>query len=127
VQGNDRTPRSFPLLPPAAAGRSGHASPGGSAQVATAASILDEVRGLLVEVIGEEYVLDLEIELDTEFQADLEIESIEFVALAEKLLERYGERVDFVSWLADKEIDDIIAMTVGDLVAFIETSLREGE
>lgn len=101
--------------------------PGPPTDTDAATSILDEVRGLLAEVIGEEYVLDLEIELDTEFQADLEIESIEFVALAEKLLERYGERVDFVAWLADKDIDDIIAMTVGDLVAFIETSIREGE
>lgn len=101
--------------------------PGPSTDTGTASSILDEVRDLLAEVIGEEYVLDLDIELDTEFQADLEIESIEFVALAEKLLDRYGERVDFVAWLADKDIDDIIAMTVGDLVAFIETSIREGE
>jgi acyl carrier protein len=82
-------------------------------------AVLVEVRGLLVDVIGEDYLLDIEIGRETLFHDDLEIESIEFVALAERLLDRYGEQVDFVGWLADKELDDIIGMTVGDLIDFI--------
>jgi acyl carrier protein len=85
-------------------------------------AILDEVRRLLVDVIGEDYLLDIEIDLDTSFNEDLEVESIEFVALAERLLDRYGERVDFVGWLAEMELDDIIGLTVGDLVGFIEAA-----
>ena len=57
--------------------------------------------------------------MDTSFNADLELESIEFVALAEKLQHRYGERIDFVGWISNKSLDDIIALTVGDLVRFI--------
>jgi acyl carrier protein len=85
--------------------------------------VLDEVVAMIVEVIGEDYLLDIEVGLDTSFQDDLEIESIEFVALAEKLFERYGERVDFIEWLATKELDEIIELTVGELVTFIADSL----
>lgn len=81
--------------------------------------LLVEVRGLIIDVIGEEYILDLEIDMDTSFNDDLEIESIEFVSLAEKLHEQYGERVDFVGWFAELELDQIIALTVGQLVEFI--------
>jgi acyl carrier protein len=88
----------------------------------SAQGVLEEVRDLLVDVIGEEYLLDVEVSPATSFHDDLEIESIEFVALAEKLLERYGEQVDFVGWLAEKELDEILAMTVGDLVDYIVSS-----
>jgi acyl carrier protein len=87
--------------------------------------VLETVTRLVTEIIGEEYVLALDISLETSFNGDLEVESIEFVALAAKLREHYGERVDFVAFLADKEVYDIIALTVGDLVSYIEQSLRD--
>jgi acyl carrier protein len=87
--------------------------------------VLEVVRGMLVEIIGAEYLLDLSIDLTTSFDADLELESLEFVTLAERLLARYGAGVDFIAWLATKELDEIIGLTVGDLVAFIVPSLRE--
>jgi acyl carrier protein len=77
---------------------------------------------MLVDVIGPEYLIGLDIELETSFDADLELESLEFVAMAERLLQHYGEQVDFVAWLATMELDEIIGLTVGDLVSFIDTS-----
>src|SRR5215813_6013496 len=86
--------------------------------------VLEVVRKVLVDVVGPQYLIDLAIELDTSFAEDLELESIEFVALNEKLLELYGEDIDFIAWLATKELDEIIALTVGDLVFFVVTSLE---
>ena len=86
------------------------------------ADVLDVVRDMLVDVIGPEYLIDLTVELDTSFDQDLELESLEFVALAERLLQHYGGQVDFVAWLATMELDEIIGLTVGDLVAFIVAS-----
>jgi acyl carrier protein len=86
------------------------------------AEVLEVVQNMLVEVIGPEYTLSLTIELGTSFDTDLELESLEFVALAERLLDHYGGQVDFVAWLATMELDEIIALTVGDLVAFIVAS-----
>ena len=90
------------------------------------AEVLDVVQNMLVDVIGPEYMLSLTIELGTSFDADLELESLEFVALAERLLEHYGGQVDFVAWLATMELDEIIGLTVGDLVAFIAASTDGG-
>ncbi len=85
--------------------------------------ILAEVRALLIEIIGAEYALSLDIDMDTSFNADLELESIEFVKLSAMLAERYGGQVDFVAFLAAKEVDEIIEMTVGELVAYIAERL----
>jgi acyl carrier protein len=90
---------------------------------ADGAAVLDAVRTILADVIGEDYVSELEIGPDTTFYGDLEIESIEFVALAEQLQARYGSRVDFAAWMATMEMDEIIAMTVGRLVDYIVTAL----
>jgi len=88
------------------------------------ADVLETVSDILVDVIGPEYLLDLEIGIQTRFDEDLEIESLEFVALAERLLHHYGGQVDFVAWLATMELDEIIALTVGDLVKFIVVSTK---
>ncbi|MGH3874419.1 MAG: acyl carrier protein [Pseudonocardiaceae bacterium] len=85
--------------------------------------ILVEVRMMLIKIIGVEYALNLDIDMDTSFDADLELESIEFVKLATMLTERYGDRVDFVAFLAAKELDEIIEMTVGELVTYIMNCL----
>lgn len=87
--------------------------------------VLDVVRSMLVDIVGPEYAVGLSIELDTTFDQDLQLESIEFVALSERLPAHFGPRVDFVSWLAGMELDDIISLTVGDLVSFVAASLPE--
>ena len=51
--------------------------------VPTNSAVLVEIRRLIGEVIGEEYIVGIDIERDTTFGDDLEMESIEFVALAE--------------------------------------------
>jgi acyl carrier protein len=81
--------------------------------------VLGVVRTIIADVIGDDYVQQIEIDMDTSFQDDLDIESIEFVALGEKLMERYGERVDFAAWLATMDVDEIMGMTVGRLVEHI--------
>ncbi len=85
----------------------------------TVDQILTEVRGMLTDIIGAEYALGLDIGMDTSFDADLELESIEFVRLAAMLKERYGDRVDFVGFLATMERDEIIGLTTGEVVTYI--------
>jgi acyl carrier protein len=91
--------------------------------------ILEEVVQMLTEVVGEDFLLDLDITMDTTFNEDLALESIEFVALAEKFQQRYGGRIDFAAFLSEMEIDEIMGMTVGTLVSYIEertTAMRSG-
>jgi acyl carrier protein len=88
-------------------------------ETVTPEQVLADLERILVEVIGDDLLLDGPLAMDTSFDEDLQLESIEFVALSEKLLETYGEQVDFVSWLAEMELDEIIALRVGQLVEFV--------
>jgi len=85
----------------------------------TVDQILAEVRAMLTQIIGEEYALSIDIGMETSFDADLELESMEFVRLSTMLAERYGDRINFVAFLADKQFDEIIELTVGDVVTYI--------
>jgi acyl carrier protein len=86
--------------------------------------ILRVVEKLVLEVAGDELLLAGPMTMETSFNADLELESIEFVALAEKLQLHYGAGVDFVGWISKKELDAIIQLTVGELVEFIAACPR---
>lgn len=82
---------------------------------------LETVAGLIREVVGEDWEFAEPITMETKINEDLELESIEFVALAEKLVDRYGDEVDFPGWLADMEFEEIVELTVGDVVRYIES------
>lgn len=89
----------------------------------TKETVLEEVaqivRDILGDDLGDEWVDDMPITMESSFGKDLELESIEFVAMAEKLKEKYGKQVDFASWLASMELEQILALRVGDLVGYI--------
>lgn len=80
------------------------------------AKVLETVALLIREVIGDDGGLGPPIAMDTSFNEDLELESIEFVALAEKLQDHYGKSVDFAGWLSSMELSAILQLRVGELV-----------
>jgi acyl carrier protein len=94
-------------------------------ETVTPETVLADLERILVDVIGDDLLLDGPLTMETSFDQDLQLESIEFVALSERLLETYGEQVDFVGWLAEMELDDIIALTVGQLVDFVATNASQ--
>ncbi|MFN2383642.1 MAG: acyl carrier protein [Gemmatimonadota bacterium] len=83
---------------------------------------LGAVAAMIRAVIGEDWALEQPITRETSFSRDLELESIEFVALAEQIQERYGAQVDFPGWLSQMDLDSIIGLTVGDVVEHIDRS-----
>jgi len=85
-------------------------------------AVLEEVKSVLRDVIGEDYLADVPITMDTSFEADLEIESVEFVALAEELQGRYPQ-VDFVEWVAEMEVAELMHLRVGQLVEYVARCL----
>lgn len=99
-----------------------HPGPGADAGEDLAA-IIAELTQILVEVIGEDFLLEVEVTASTTFSHDLELESIEFVAVAEKLQQRYGGRVDLTGFLAGLSIDQILDLTVGALAEHVARSL----
>lgn len=87
--------------------------------IAMESEVLEEVARMVREVIGEDWADEVPITMETSFAHDLELESIEFVALAERLKARYGKGVDFAGWLSGMELKQIIELRVGELVGFI--------
>jgi acyl carrier protein len=84
------------------------------------------MRQHLGAVIGDPELLHTDITMDTTFGSDLELESIEFVALADRLRTEFGERVNFVAFLAKKQVDDMVSLTVGDVARYVASCLQEG-
>jgi acyl carrier protein len=89
----------------------------------TTPEVLATVSTMIADVIGDDFLPETEITMETSFTDDLELESIEFVALAERLNDYYGDRVDFVDWIADMELEEIVALRVGELVEYITSCL----
>ncbi|WP_327633228.1 phosphopantetheine-binding protein [Kribbella sp. NBC_00482] len=88
------------------------------------ATVLADLTGML-RVLLEEYGLeDADITMATKFHDDLELESIDLVTLSGQLREHYGDRINFAAFVADKELEEIIALTVGELVVFVVEALR---
>ncbi|MDQ1357727.1 MAG: acyl carrier protein [Acidimicrobiaceae bacterium] len=87
-------------------------------------TILADITQMLGQVIGEDYLLEVDVTMDTAFSGDLELESIEFVALAGLMKEHYGAAVDFVGFLAGKDLHEIIALRVGQVVDHIRLCLE---
>jgi acyl carrier protein len=87
------------------------------------ASVFSQLERMITDIIGEEAAEFIEISEQSTFVTDLEMDSIQIVQLAEQINELYGRRVDFLSLLSDKSLDELLKLTVGDIVEFIETSI----
>jgi acyl carrier protein len=90
---------------------------------ATVDDVYRELIGALTGLVGAAYVEEMEVGPHSRFEADLELESMEIAELAEQLMARYGARVDFVAWFADMALDQLVELSIGDVVGFIVTSL----
>lgn len=86
--------------------------------------VLDRVVAVLGEIVGEDVVEALEVGATTSLSADLELESIEFVVLAEKLQERFGDPVDFIAWSAKMDLEELMGLTVGEIADFVASAVR---
>ena len=63
----------------------------------------------------------------TKLDGQLELESVELTALSEALQARYGAHVDLAAHVAGLDVDEIIALTVGDVAAFVEARAEGGQ
>jgi len=91
--------------------------------VVNQASILATIAGLIERVVDGD-ILAVDIGPTTSFSQDIELESIEFVALAEELQGAFPVDIQFTRWLGGMTLDEILALRVSDLVEFVETCLK---
>jgi len=91
-----------------------------TAAAPTTETVLADLTVMLREVL-DGYEIG-EITPDTLFGEDLEMESIDLVALGGLLAERYGDRVNFAEFIAGLDLDEIIDLSVGRLTSYIVTA-----
>lgn len=87
------------------------------------AAILAELSEILRAIKDE--IEDDEITMDTTFRADLELESLDLVALGGRLQSRYGNSVNFAKFLGGLTPETAMELRVGQLVEYIAASLDE--
>lgn len=74
---------------------------------------------MLRDITGEDAGWAGRITEQTLLDDELWLESVELTALAERLRERYGSGVDLLGFLAARDLDELIALRVADLVALV--------
>ena len=75
---------------------------------------------MVTEVLGDHDPVE-PIGAETGFRDGLGFDSIQFIALAELIQDRYDE-VNFVTWLQGKDLAQIVALRVGDVADFVVAS-----
>jgi acyl carrier protein len=88
-------------------------------------AIMRQITAVIREAVAEDWIRDFEIDADTSFNEDLELESIEFVAIAAGLQQHFGEQIDLVGWLSTQSLDALIALRVGNIAEFVANHLVE--
>jgi acyl carrier protein len=79
--------------------------------------LLAEMTALLAKATGEDPGWAGEITTSTRLERDLFLDSLEMAALCDLAREAYGDQVDLAAFVSGLDIDQIIGLTVGDLVA----------
>lgn len=85
---------------------------------------LAEVVRILTRVVGEESLTGVEIGPETTFTGPLALESIEFAEFAARLRARHGDRADLPGFIADLDLDRLLALTVGDVADHLAGAAR---
>ena len=97
-----------------------------TSQVPSSAAALDVIRTILIRVLGDYLFDDVEITAEMSLTEDLGLESIDLVTVGAMLTERYGRRLNLAAFLAEMDIDEVIALKVGTLVDFVVDRLAPG-
>lgn len=92
-----------------------------------AAGLVGELAAMIAEAAGEDPEWAAAITATSNLGDDLELESIDMVALATALHTRYGPAVDLIGHLADLDLDQLIELTVGDLAGYVAEAAHLAE
>lgn len=77
------------------------------------------LKGFITEVIGAEFVEEMDITPDSSFTKDLEMDSIEIVSFSEKIKAHFGDQIDFTGWLSSMDLDELIDLDLSMIINYI--------
>jgi acyl carrier protein len=68
-------------------------------------SVRETVEGTIIDVVGRWYYEECRAGLDSTFAEDIELESMEVMEIAERLIETYDGKVDFITWFSGMDFE----------------------
>ncbi|MDR1402201.1 MAG: acyl carrier protein [Tannerellaceae bacterium] len=74
------------------------------------------------DIIGDDVIEQIGISQESIFTKNLEMDSIEIVAFAEKVKQKYGREIDFISWISGMEFQKLYNLSIGQVVDYIVNS-----
>ena len=77
------------------------------------------LKGFITEVIGAEFVEEMDITPESSFTKDLEMDSIEIVSFSEKIKAHFGDQIDFTGWLSSMYLDQLINLDISIIINYI--------
>lgn len=77
------------------------------------------LKGFITEVIGAEFVEEMDITPESSFTKDLEMDSIEIVSFSEKIKLHFGDQMDFTGWLSSMDLDELINLDLNMIINYI--------
>lgn len=77
------------------------------------------LKQFIIDIIGADVAEEIEITPASTFTRDLEMDSIEIVAFAEKVKAKYGDSIDFAAWFSNMDLDDLVNLKLEDIINFI--------
>ena len=77
------------------------------------------LKGFITEVIGAEFVEEMNITPESSFTKDLEMDSIEIVSFSEKIKAHFGDQIDFTGWLSSMDLDQLINLDLSMIINYI--------
>lgn len=81
--------------------------------------LFEELKQFISDIIGADIVEELDVTRESNFTKDLEMDSIEIVAFAEKVKKKYGNSLDFAGWLSGMDLDQLVNLNLNDIINFI--------
>jgi|HubBroStandDraft_5_1064220.scaffolds.fasta_scaffold479534_2 acyl carrier protein len=81
--------------------------------------VLSEIIAMFLDVTGTDVSWADRITATSRLEADLHLDSLEFAALAAKVRAEYGGAVDLFAFVADLDIDQLIALTIEDVAGYV--------
>jgi acyl carrier protein len=91
----------------------------------TPTTVFDTVAELLAPLVGDLAILNIQITPDSAFHDDLQLESIDLVTFSGILAEHFGSAVNLAEFLAQKNLDEVIELRVGDIADYVAARLAE--
>jgi len=81
--------------------------------------VFKQLKQFVADIVGNDVIEEIGISDESIFTKDLEMDSIEIVAFAEKVKKKYGREIDFISWISTMEFQDLYNLSVGRVVDYI--------